>query len=141
MSVEASGAAAASPAPRPARRDARKKPVSTVALVLAAGAVGAAATAVVGYVRERPGKGVEERAFAGGTREPWIERGFVEMVPTLRLPTRVDGRSRIEVWLRVPEGAKLGARAVEGQKRTTLVYPPGTIADRIELVDDRIVDV
>lgn len=65
----------------------------------------------------------------------WSSGGFVEMVPPIRLPSR-DGRERIEVWLRIPDGGVIRVlRTAEG--RPTLSYPPGTIADRLDLSDAR----
>ncbi len=40
----------------------------------------------------------------------WIEHGFVEMIPAILPATTPDGRERITVWLRLPEGAFWRAR-------------------------------
>jgi hypothetical protein len=55
----------------------------------------------------------------------WSREGFVEMVPPILLPSQ-DGRERITVRLRIPDGAMLRVAPL-------LAYPPGTIADRVEL--------
>lgn len=62
----------------------------------------------------------------------WIDGGFAEMVPAIRLPTTLDGKARITSWLRVPEGGRLGVRR-RRDGRTVLTYPDGTVADRVEL--------
>jgi hypothetical protein len=69
----------------------------------------------------------------------WREQGFVELQPPLRLPTDVGEHDHITVWIKIPAGAKMRTSIVDG--RATLTMPPGTIADRIELDDDRITDV
>jgi hypothetical protein len=61
----------------------------------------------------------------------WAKQGFVEMVPPVRLPSDGTARDEIEVWLRVPEGARIrGKKLPDG--RATIEFPPGTIADRVE---------
>jgi hypothetical protein len=90
----------------------------------------------------RVGHGVTTRSIPTSTRAPWMEGGFVEMVPPLRLPSRVDGSEKIEVWLKLPPTGSLGVKWIEGQARHALTYPPGTVADRIEMLDGvHIVDV
>jgi hypothetical protein len=64
----------------------------------------------------------------------WQEGGFVEMVTPLEPPTSADGRDRITVWLKIPDGGRIGLAR-------SLRYPPGTIADRVEYLGDEIVDV
>ena len=62
----------------------------------------------------------------------WIDGGFVEMVPSIRLPTTPSGNDRITNWLRVPDGERIGVRKLN-DGRIVPIYPDGTIADRIEL--------
>jgi hypothetical protein len=62
----------------------------------------------------------------------WIDGGFVEMVPAIRLPTTPSGNDRITSWLRIPDGERIGVRRLK-DGRPVLTYPSGTIADRIEL--------
>ncbi len=64
----------------------------------------------------------------------WQLNGFVEMVPPVRLPTTHDATDIIRVYLFVPPDEKISARYLEAQQRPTLVFPPGTRADRIELL-------
>jgi len=58
--------------------------------------------------------------------------GYAEMVPSLRLPTTHDATDIIRVYLRVPPGRTISARYLEAQGRYTLLFPPGTRADRVE---------
>jgi hypothetical protein len=62
----------------------------------------------------------------------WQQSGFVEMVPPVRLPTDKGIHEYIQVWLRIPAGEKVAVRWLPGQKRYTLAFPPGTVADRID---------
>ncbi|MFZ5471842.1 MAG: hypothetical protein ACOZIN_20625 [Myxococcota bacterium] len=60
----------------------------------------------------------------------WVDQGFMEMVPPIRLPSTRTEKDRITVWLRVPAG-----KVIEVEEREwgpTLRYPPGTAADRVE---------
>lgn len=69
----------------------------------------------------------------------WLDSGFVEMVPPVRLPSDRDGRDRIRVWLKVGDGL-IGARRLD-DGRVTMSFPPGTVADRVESVGTAVVDV
>jgi hypothetical protein len=62
----------------------------------------------------------------------WQQAGFVEMVPPVRLPTDKRIHEYIRVWLRIPAGEKIAVKWLPGQKRFTLKFPPGTVADRID---------
>ena len=64
----------------------------------------------------------------------WRRTGYAEMVPSLRLPTTHDATDIIRVYLRVPPGRRISARYLEAQGRYSLLFPPGTRADRVELV-------
>lgn len=79
------------------------------------------------------------------SREHWRENGFVEMVPTFRPPTTADESDLIEVWVRLPEGARWTSEWSESRQRHLVRLPEGTDADRLELHrdrgTDRIVDV
>jgi hypothetical protein len=66
----------------------------------------------------------------------WTRGGFVEMTPPVRLPSQ-DGKEYIAIWLRLPETGLLRIVRREG-KEPTLSYPPGTVADRVDLRDARI---
>lgn len=67
-------------------------------------------------------------------RDYWKSNGFVEMVGPLRLPTDSHRIDNIQVWLKLPENGKITAFRINDSRedRYTLVYPPGTIADRVE---------
>ncbi len=67
----------------------------------------------------------------------WKQSGFVEMVPPLRLPTDRSNDNQIKVWLRIPEGRKIALEWLEDQKRYTLRFPPGTVADRVETMKNQ----
>ena len=62
----------------------------------------------------------------------WEREGFTEMTAPVRPPTTLDGEAHIVVYLRLPKGATIETRAVDGEARDTLAYPPGTVADRVE---------
>jgi hypothetical protein len=62
----------------------------------------------------------------------WQQSGFVEMVPPVRLPTDKSIDEFIMVWLRIPAGKAVAVQWLAGQKRYTLRFPPGTVADRID---------
>jgi hypothetical protein len=62
--------------------------------------------------------------------EHWARRGFVEMVPPVRLPSDTIEADHIAVWLKVPDDKKISARVVDGLPR--LRFPAGTTADRVE---------
>jgi hypothetical protein len=68
----------------------------------------------------------------------WAGGGFVEMVPPIRLPTSLGGYDHITVWLRVPDGRPV--RVEHDGERLTLVYPPGTVADRVEMREPSHID-
>jgi hypothetical protein len=53
------------------------------------------------------------------------------MTSAIEPPASADGAQRITVWLRVPRGGAIDARRVGD--RWVLAYPPGTVADRVEL--------
>jgi hypothetical protein len=63
--------------------------------------------------------------------EAWAKQGFVEMTPPVRLPSDGAARDKIEVWLRIPDGARIRAKKLP-DGRATIAFPPGTIADRVE---------
>lgn len=61
----------------------------------------------------------------------WSRGGFAPMTPPIRLPSR-DGREQILVWLRIPGDARIDV--VPGATgHPTLAYPPGTVADRVDM--------
>jgi hypothetical protein len=62
----------------------------------------------------------------------WARQGFVEMVPALRPPTTADRADRIEVWMKLPEGAVIETRWAPDQERWVLVMPEGAVVDRVE---------
>ncbi len=62
----------------------------------------------------------------------WQQSGFVEMVPPVWLPTDLSIHEYVRVWLHIPAGEKLSVQWLPDQKRYTLKFPPGTVADRID---------
>lgn len=62
----------------------------------------------------------------------WQQSGFVDMVPPVRLPTDKSIQEYVMVWLRIPAGENISVRWLPDQKRYTLKFPPGTVADRID---------
>ncbi len=64
----------------------------------------------------------------------WADSGFHEMVPPLRIPTDRTLTDTIQVWLKLPETGKVSVKKIfdSSRYRYTLIYPPGTIADRVE---------
>src|SRR5262249_16671586 len=64
----------------------------------------------------------------------WRVDGFVEMVTPLEPPTTSDGRDRITVWLKLPEGEAIASGP-------SLRYPAETVADRVEYSAGEVVDV
>jgi hypothetical protein len=66
----------------------------------------------------------------------FAKNGYVELVPPVRLPTDAEGRTRIRVWLKLP---KRGTIDLDAALR--LRMPDETVAERVESVDDRVVDV
>jgi hypothetical protein len=75
---------------------------------------------------------LDEVAPANDATEHWRAQGFVPLVPPVPLPTSADGRMRIEVWARVPEGARL-----EVGSRGEPVFPPGSELVRLEIFRTR----
>jgi hypothetical protein len=68
----------------------------------------------------------------------WTKEGYVEMVGPLRPPTSEDGRARILVFVRWPDGAM--SRAVEDGAGWSLALPFGARADRVELDGEGEID-
>jgi hypothetical protein len=66
----------------------------------------------------------------------WQRQGFAAMVPSIHLPTTHDGDDLIQVWLSIPNGARIDAERLRDSGREparwSLVLPPGTRADRAE---------
>ena len=81
-------------------------------------------------------------AFAGGdtpqaVRIPndlhyWEKSSFAEMVPPLREPTDKDHLESIRVWVKIPEDQKITVSWIAPQNRYSLMYPNGTVADRVD---------
>lgn len=62
----------------------------------------------------------------------WPDAGFVDMVGPMRLPTDKSIKDHIAVWVRVPKDGIIKVTWLPDQKRYTLLFPPGTVADRVE---------
>jgi hypothetical protein len=63
----------------------------------------------------------------------WTRNEFVEMTPPIRLPSG-NGRERIAVWLRIPQGQRIRVLP-DSTGRPSLAFPSGTIADRADMND------
>ena len=66
----------------------------------------------------------------------WRDAGFVDMVGPMRLPTDKSIGEHIAVWVRVPKHGIIKVRWLKDQQRYTIVFPPGTIADRVDSSKD-----
>ncbi len=64
--------------------------------------------------------------------EHWQKNGFVQMVQPLELPTRLEARDKVEVWLKLPPEGKITTRFAEGQHRHVIRLPVGSEAARVE---------
>ena len=62
----------------------------------------------------------------------WRDAGFVDMVGPMRLPTDKSIGEHIAVWVRLPKDGKITVRWLPDQKRYTIKFPPGTVADRVD---------
>lgn len=62
----------------------------------------------------------------------WEREGFVEMVPAIRLPSSSAAAKDVAVWLKIPEHGVIQTRWSEARAAWVLVFPPGTVADRVE---------
>ena len=62
----------------------------------------------------------------------WAREGFVEMVPPVRLPSSSAEAEDVAIWLRIPQGGRIETRWDERRGDWVLVFPPGTVADRVE---------
>lgn len=61
----------------------------------------------------------------------WVE-GYIPLIPSIHPPTTHDRGDLIQVWLRIPEDGEIDVRWLPDQERHTLIYPDGTVADRVE---------
>jgi len=70
-------------------------------------------------------------------REYWAKQGFVELVPPVHLPSSSAAKDQVEIWARVPEGGEISgpAEVVFGQTPPALLFPPGSVLDRVEYAD------
>ncbi len=86
-----------------------------------------------------PAPGARERSMVNPLQR---DAGAIEIVPAVHFPQPADGSVR--VWLSLPEGSTLGVE--EGADgRLGFTYPPGTVADRVEILgqgdEQRVVDI
>jgi len=88
--------------------------------------------------------GVDERfpsgahALPGGDRH-WDERGFFPLEPPIRLPVDAERRFETRVYLYLPPSARIGWQSDAAGGR--IVFPPGTIADRVDWWSGLVADV
>jgi hypothetical protein len=66
----------------------------------------------------------------------WKKSGFQKIVGPLHLPTNTSQTTLIQVWLKVPQNGKISVEKINDSRnfRYTLIYPPGTVADRVEFM-------
>ena len=73
-----------------------------------------------------------------------LREGFVQLVPPVHLPSSSPEQDQVEIWVRLPEGARIELSEDEAG-RPTLEFPAGTLADRVEWYgageERRIVDI
>lgn len=62
----------------------------------------------------------------------WQTGGFEPLIPSIHPPTTHNSDDLIQVWLYVPPGGRIDAKPLPEQGRHTLIFPPGTVADRVE---------
>ncbi len=101
-----------------------------------AGLVLGASIGAIGYFgyslyRDRLPEGVVEVTIEDPVSD-WDVKGFVTLEPPVYLPVTADEKGRIEVALRIPEGATVEVVEHPADERPTLRFPAGTIADRLE---------
>ncbi|MDE2092165.1 MAG: hypothetical protein KGJ08_09750, partial [Gammaproteobacteria bacterium] len=62
----------------------------------------------------------------------WRNAGFVDMVGPMRLPTDKSIGEHIAVWVKIPKHGEITVQWLPDQKRYTIKFPPGTVADRVD---------
>ncbi len=63
----------------------------------------------------------------------WKQRGFITLAPTVRLAISAEGRPHVTVRLLLPNESQVTAHALPEQGRMTIVFPPGSEADRVSM--------
>jgi hypothetical protein len=76
--------------------------------------------------------GAVTRITIAEPRDYWAREGFVEMVPAIRLPSSTAEAEDVAIWLRLPADAVIETQWSEAREGWVLVFPPGTVADRVE---------
>lgn len=61
----------------------------------------------------------------------WKDGGFVELAPPVRLAISAHGRPHVAVLLKLPDSPPVRAHELADPARATLVFPPGSEADRV----------
>ncbi|KIG13442.1 hypothetical protein DB30_08069 [Enhygromyxa salina] len=72
------------------------------------------------------------RVTVNDPAQHWAREGFVEMVPPIQLPSSTADATDVVVWLRIPDDGVIQTRWSEARAGWVLVFPPGTVADRVE---------
>ncbi len=68
----------------------------------------------------------------------WQRERFTRLLPPVRLPSSSAKIEQIEIWIRIPDGAKIGVETApavagdDGEATPMLRFPPGTVVDRVE---------
>lgn len=92
--------------------------------------------------REAPEPSTRIETLESGARRLYIEdpatywerNDFATLAPTVRLAISAVGRPHVTVRLKLPDGSVVKAKRLEAQGRHTLVFPPGTVADRVSMM-------
>ena len=91
--------------------------------------------------RHGEGEHPPRRAEIPNDTDYWRREHFAEMVLPIHLPTNRARTDLIRVWLKIPNDRQISVRWIGSQSRYSLVYPAGTVADRVESMSDQIEDV
>lgn len=62
----------------------------------------------------------------------WRDGGFQSLVPSIHVPTVHGTRDVVQVWLRLPDGARIDARSRSNGDGRVLVLPSGSRVDRVQ---------
>jgi len=90
---------------------------------------------------DTPGRGRHVTRLEGGVRRIdiadqqryWIDSGFQELSPSVRVSVSSGALPRTAIYLRVPEGAAISVLPRE-DGGASLLFPPGSESDRVTLI-------
>lgn len=81
-------------------------------------------------------KGDPVTAVDLGDPDNYFKRDYVELIPAVRLPTDPEGRDQIHVYVKLPKRGRFDV-----DKDGRLRVPDGTVAERVESYDGKVIDV